>query len=185
MALLAALLATLAALGCAGRARPRPADATLRELAAAEAALRRRDYDAARAGYTRAATAAPDPTSEAHARRELADFHLLLDERAEAAGELARVTALAPRDARTWHDLGIVRHALGDVDGAAHALGQARALAPADPRPRVALAALLWQRGDRAGAAREYRALLELELPPRLRGKVEWALAELARATPP
>lgn len=178
---MALVVVLAAACGHRAPAPASPAAVTRRAVADAEAALRRRDYDAARAGYERAAADAPDPPSEAFARRELADMHLLFDERAEAAAALERLVALRPRDAAAWHDLGIVRHALADVDGAAAALGQARTLAPADPRPRVALAALLWQRGDRDGAAREYRALLDLDLPPRLRDKVEWALRELAR----
>jgi Flp pilus assembly protein TadD len=172
------------ALAACGRAPPpqQPSAATRREVAAAEDALRRRDDDGARAGYARAIAQAPDRPSEGFARRELADLHLLFDERAEAASELARVLALRPRDAASWHDLGIVRHALGDFDGAVEALERARELAPGDARPRIALAALRWQQGDRDGAAREYRALLELELPGRVREKVEWALRELARA---
>ena len=166
---------------CGHAPPPRPADTTRREVATAEAALRRRDYDGARAGYARAIAAAPDRPSEAFARRELADMLLLFDERKEAAAELEQVVTLRPRDAASWHDLGIVRHALGDIDGAATALNRARTLAPDDPRPRIALAALLWQRGDRDGAAREYRALLDLELPPRVRDKVEWAIRELGK----
>jgi len=169
-------------MACGGRPRhPEPSELTRREVAAAEEALRRRDYDGARAGYGRAIASAPDAASEAYARRELAGMLILVDERAPAAEELARVTTLRPDDASAWHDLGIVRHSLGDVDGAATALGRAKTLAPGDPRPRIALAALLWERGDRPAARREYQALLELDLPPRLREKVEWAIGELAR----
>jgi tetratricopeptide (TPR) repeat protein len=167
---------------CGGRPRhPEPSERTRTEVAAAEAALRRRDYDGARAGYTRAIASAPDAASEAFARRELADMLLLVDERAAAADELARVTVLRPEDARAWHDLGIVRHSLGDVDGAAAALDRAKALAPDDARPRIALAALLWERGDKAAAKQEYEQLLALELPPRVRAKVQWAIGELSR----
>lgn len=171
-------------LACAHAPPPQPSAATRRDVETAEAALRKRDYDGARAGYARAIAAAPDRASEAFARRELADMHLLFDERAEAAAELERVVTLRPRDAASWHDLGIVRHALGDVAGAEAALQRARTLAPDDARPRIALAALLWQKGDREGAAREYRALLDLELPPRVREKVEWAIRELGTYTP-
>ena len=38
-----------------------------------------------------------------------------------------------------------------------------------------------WKRGDKASATREYRAMLALDLPERLRAKVEWALTELAK----
>ena len=109
---------------------------------------------------------------------------MLWDDRPAAAADLARVTELVPDDPAAWHDLGIVRHALGDVAGAKDALEHARALRPRDPRPRLALAALAWSQGDRAAAAAEYRALAELELPDRLREKVEWALRELARPQP-
>lgn len=177
MAVLAVLVAA-----CGHPRRPEPSDATRREVASAEAALRRRDYDGARAGYARAIATAPDPASEAYARRELADMLILVDEREPAARELERVTALRPDDPRAWHDLGIVRHSLGDIDGAAAALEKSKKLAPDDPRPRVALAALLWERGAKDLALREYRALLELDLPPRLREKVEWAVGELSGA---
>ena len=169
-------------LACGQPRRPEPSGRTRSEVAAAEEALRRRDYDGARAAYARAIASAPDGASEAYARRELADMLLLVDERQAAADELARVTALRPDDARSWHDLGIVRHALGDIDGASAALGKAKALAPDDARPRIALAALYWERGDKPAAKREYEALLELELPPRLREKVEWAIRELSGA---
>lgn len=169
-------------MACGGRPRhPEPSERTRTEVASAEAALRRRDYDGARAGYARAIASAPDGASEAYARRELADMLILVDERQAAADELTRVTALRPDDPATWHDLGIVRHSLGDIDGAAAALGKAKALAPADARPRIALAALLWERGDKPAAKQEYEQLLELDLPPRLRDKVQWAIGELSR----
>jgi len=75
----------------------------------------------------------------------------------------------------------LLRHKLGDTAGAIVALEHARSLAPRDFRPRVALAALRWKTGDRPGAVTEYRGLLELDLPERLRGKVQWALGELAK----
>lgn len=167
---------------CGGRPRrPEPSERTRRQVAVAEDALRRRDYDGARAGYARAIASAPDGASEAFARRELADMLILVDERPAAAAELTRVTALRPDDPSAWHDLGILRHSLGDIDSAATALAQAKSLAPGDTRPRIALAALLWERGDKPAAKREYEALLALDLPPRLREKVEWAIGELSR----
>ena len=154
-------------------------------MSEAEAALARRDHDAARAAYDRAVATAPDPRSEAFARKERASALLLWHDHAAAADDLAAVTRLAPADAAAWHDLGIVRHALGDVAGARSALAAARRLRPRDPRPRLALAALAWSTGDRDGAAAEYRGLRALDLPPRLRDKVEWALGELARGAVP
>ncbi len=154
---------------------------TQADIAVAEAALARREHDVARAAYTRAIARAADPASAAYARRELASMLVLVQELAAGERELVAVTRLAPSDPAAWHDLGIVRHARGDLPGATVALARARELAPRDPRPRIALAALHWKRGDHAAAATEYRALLELELPARVRAKVEWALAELAR----
>jgi hypothetical protein len=48
----------------------------------------------------------------------------------------------------------------------------------------VALAALYWKTGQREEATAEYRGLLELDLAPGLRSKVEWALGELAKGPP-
>lgn len=176
-------MAIAALVACAHpRPAPRaPAAATRADITAAEDALGRRDHTAARAAYDHAVASAPDRASEAYARKERASALLLWDDRAAAVDDLARVTELTPDDAAAWHDLGIVRHALGDVAGARAALERARALRPRDPRPRLALAALAWSQGDRAAAAAEYRALAELDLPDRLREKVAWALRELAR----
>lgn len=163
----------------AGHAGPAPV--TRAAVDEAEDALRRRAHDEARAAYERAVATAPDRVSEVYARKELASALLLWDERAAAAAQLARVTALAPEDAAAWHDLGIVRHALGDVEGARAALREARRLRPHDARPRLALAALAWASGDRAAALAEYRGLEALDLPPRVREKVRWAIAELQK----
>lgn len=92
------------------------------------------------------------------------------------------LAALRPRDAAAWHDLGVVRANLGDRAGAAEALTRAKTAAPDDPRPRLALAALRWADGDRAGARLEYQALLALDLGDRVRAKVEWAIGELRDA---
>jgi hypothetical protein len=54
-------------------------------------------------------------------------------------------------------------------------------LAPEDERPRKTLAVIRWKRGDLEGARAEYRAMLELQLPDKLRSKVEWAIAELSK----
>jgi len=178
----------VAALAACHRPRPvEPTTITRDRIAAAEGALRRRDYPAALAAYQQAvddAAARDDRAGEVYARRERASALIMMDDLDGAAADLERVVALRPDDAPAWHDLGIVRHGRGDLDGAAAALRRARALRPHDPRPRIALAALLWKRGDRDGAAREYRALLDLDLPTRLRSRVEWALAQLAPAGP-
>jgi len=178
--LLAAL--ALATLGCA--ARTAPSASTQAHLRDAEAALAVKDYDAARAAYDRAVDTAPDATSARLAVRERADARLFLGDLDGAAGDLARLTELAPRDPAAWHDLGIVRANQGDRAGARDALYQAKTLAPDDARPRLALAALLWASGDRAAADREYQALLELDLPEPVRAKVVWAIATLAAPAP-
>lgn len=156
-------------------------------IADADAAEARREHDVARDLYGQAvdaAVASGDAEGEVLARRALADTLLSWRELAAAREELAAITTRAPDDASAWHDLGIVAYALGDEPGATRALTQARTLAPGDPRPRVALASMKWRAGDRSGAIAEYQALLELDLPARLREKVEWALRTLG-APPP
>jgi uncharacterized protein YjiS (DUF1127 family) len=51
------------------------------------------------------------------------------------------------------------------------------ALAPGDPRPRIALAALLVRGRRWPDALREYRALQRMDLPDRLRDAVARAIA--------
>lgn len=183
--LAAVIVVSLAvAAGCAHPQPARPAPAVAAEVARAEAALARRDHLVARAAYERAVALATDQPSELYARKELAEALVLWRDLPAAVEQLARLTALAPDDPATWHDLGIVRHTLGDDDGARVALERARDLRPRDPRPRLALAALAWSRHDRAAALAEYRALAALDLPARLRDKVDWALRELARPAP-
>jgi tetratricopeptide (TPR) repeat protein len=177
----AALLAALT-VSCGGAARPpaEPSPAVRTELAQAEAAERARRHDAARVHYERAIAAARDPASEGLARREYGETLATWGEATAAIAQLQAAVRARP-DAGAWHDLGLLHHQRGDLPAAVAALERARSLAPTDVRPRVALAAQRWKAGDRAGAAAEYRGLLELALPQRLREKVEWALRELAR----
>jgi len=175
---LLAILTVLA--GCGGAGAPRvPSAGTRAAVTRAEEHERARRHDLARAEYEGAIAAAPDRPSEVFARLELASQLAFWGEVDGAVAQLEAVVALDAGIARAWHDLGILRHQRGDDAGAQAALERAIALAPRDPRPRIALAALLWQRGDRAGARAQYQALLELDLPPRVREKVEWALAQL------
>lgn len=166
---------------CGGAPPPQraPAATTRDAIAAAEAHERARRHDEARAAYEAAIAGAPDAASEAWARLEYAETLATWGEVAGAVGQLEQVVALEPTQARAWHDLGILRHHLGDDGGARHALTRARALAPRDPRPRIALAALLWSTGELAAARGEYEALLDLDLPDRVRRQVEWALTQL------
>ena len=177
-----AIALVLAACGRTPPAAPRvPADVVRTEIEQAEQAERARRHDVARVHYERAVASARDPASIAFARREFAETLITWGELDEARAHLETVVVAKPDDPAAWHDLGLLRHNHGDVAGALAALARARDLAPKDPRPRVALAALRWKTGDRAGAATEYRGLLELDLPDRLRAKVQWALGELAK----
>lgn len=175
-------LALALALGACGHARPpEPSTVVRAEVERAEQAEKARQHDVARTHYQRAVAEAKDPPSIAFARREYAETLISWGEVAEAIAQLEGAVAAQPNDAAAWHDLGILRHNQGDDLRALDALEHARDASPKDPRPRVALAALRWKRGDRAGATVEYRALLDLDLPDRLREKVKWALAELAK----
>jgi Flp pilus assembly protein TadD len=167
---------------CAHRAQTRqPAAAVRAEIELAEAAEQRRQHDVARHHYQRAIAQAPDPASVAFARHEYAETLVTWGEAPEARAQLEIAALASPNDAGVWHDLGLLRHNAGDDPGAIAALVRAEQLAPRDVRPRKALAALYWKRGDKANAAREYRALLELDIPERLRIKIQWALGELAK----
>jgi tetratricopeptide (TPR) repeat protein len=174
------LLVVSSLIGCGGRAAPRrPAAVTIAAIERAEAHEAARRHDLARAEYQRAIAEAPDRPSELHARLELAEQLAVWGEVGDAATQLEAALAIDPGLARAWHDLGVLRHHLGDDPGARAALDRAIALAPRDPRPRIALAALLWQGGDRAGARAQYEALLELDLPDPVRAKVRWAIDQL------
>jgi Flp pilus assembly protein TadD len=161
-----ALALALAACGGSAAAPETPSEGTRAAIAKADAAMRRRAYLEARAGYEAAVRDAPDRPSAGLALRELADALLLMGEHAAAAAALEELTRRAP-SAAAWHDLGIVRAHLGDAVAAERALRRAGELAPGDPRPRIAIAAL-FVRGERWDAAlREYRALQGMELPPK------------------
>jgi len=164
-----------------GPARPGPAPDVRAEVGRAEVAEQARRHDLARAHYQRAVSLARDADSVGFACHEYAETLVTWGELPEARAQLERAVAAQPGEASAWHDLGLLRHHAGDDPGAIEALARAEQLAPGDVRPRTALAALYWRRGDKASAAREYRGMLALELPDRLRAKVEWALAELAK----
>lgn len=171
----------LALAACAHAAPAGPAAAVRAEVDRADAAEQARRHDLAREHYQRAIALAHDADSLGFARHEYAETLVTWGELPEARAQLELAVAVQPGDASAWHDLGLLRHHAGDDPGAIAALARAEQLAPRDVRPRTALAALYWQRGDKASAAREYRGMLALELPDRLRAKVEWALAELAK----
>jgi tetratricopeptide (TPR) repeat protein len=173
------------ALAACHHATPGPSPATRAAVSHAEDLERTRQHDQARAAYERAIATAPDRASQVYARLELASQLVFWGEIAAAVGQLEAVVGLDPGQARAWHDLGILRHELGDDPGARAALEHAVTLAPDDPRPRIALAALLWETGDLAAARAQYQALLELDLPDAVRAKVEWAIRQLGDAPRP
>lgn len=145
----------------------------------AEDAERARRYDRARDLYARAVAEAPDDGSRAHAAVTFGRALIFWGEYADAEAELSRAVQLDPALAGAWHDLGMVRHELGNLDGAEDALSAAVDASPRDPRSRIALAALLWKRGNDRAALVQYEALAELELPERVRDKVLWAIDTL------
>ena len=167
------------ALAACHHAAAGPSAATLAAVDHADDLERTRQHDQARAAYEQAVAAAPDRPSEVYARLELASQLAFWGEIAAAVSQLETVVGLDPAQTRAWHDLGILRHQLGDDPGAQSALEKAVSLAPDDPRPRIALAALLWQRGDLAAARAQYQALLRLDLPDAVRTKVQWAIEQL------
>ena len=186
MTRLAASLALGICLGACAHPAPtvQPPDPVRAEITAAETAERARQHDVARLHYQRAVAVAKEPHSIAFARREYADTLRTWGELPEAIAQLRGAVRAVPADAAAWHDLGILLHNQGDDAGALDALEHAKLASPRDPRPRIALAALRWTRGDRGGAAAEYRALLELDVPDNVREKIQWALRELARPAP-
>lgn len=153
------------------------------DLARAEDAERARRHDLARAAYERAIADAHDPDSIDLARREYAETLETWGEERAAIVQLEAAVAARPDDAAAWHDLGVLSQRQHDEPRALAALARAKAAAPKSWKPRIALALVYWCHGDRAHARDEYRALLELELPERLRARVRWALDQLADAS--
>ncbi len=132
-----------------------------------------RKYDEARALYEAAKRDAPDDPSRAYAGRELASALIFWGEYEAAEAELVEVVDLAPGHASAWHDLGVLRARRGDSAGAKNALRRSIETAPRDPRPRIALAALLVNERRFGDALTQYERILELELPERTRSAVQ------------
>jgi len=171
-----ALVAGACAGGRAAERRPEPASHTRALLVEARKAEKARRYDRARELYLRAAREAPDRPSQVIAWRELGSALIFWGELDEAAAALAKVVAIDPGQVSAWHDLGIVRARLGDAAGGERAFRRAIQLAPEEPRPRVALAALLVRQRRWDAALSEYHALERLELPERTRRAVGRAI---------
>ncbi len=140
----------------------------------------KRQHEVARAEYERALVDAKDPETASLARREYAETLGTWGETAHAVELLERAVELAPADPAAWNDLGVFYHLVGDDPKALAALEKAKALAPRDWRPRRQLAMLLVVMHEYDRATAEYRAMLELDLPDRLRAAVHKALELLA-----
>lgn len=166
------LVLALAACGGA-RAAPAVSPQTKAAVERAEAREQARKYDEARALYEAAKRDAPDDPSRAYAGNELASALIFWGEYEAAEIELVEVVGLAPGHAAAWHDLGVLRARRGDTPGAETALRRSIDTAPADPRPRIALAALLVNERRFRDAVTQYERILELELPERTRKAVE------------
>jgi hypothetical protein len=166
--------------------RPGLETAPTEPVAVAEAAEKARRYDVADALYLQARAGAPDAPS--HAMAALAHGRALVfwGEYERAASALEEATQHAPGEAGAWHDLGMVRHQLGDLAGAEVAFRRAVQASPRDGRPRLALAALLWKQRRHQDALHEYEILAALDLPERVHDRVLWAIDTLRRlvATP-
>jgi len=148
-------------------------------LERAEERERARSYNEARQLYERAVSEAVDDPSRAHARRRFAAALLFWGEPDAAEVQLEAVVRIRPADPAAWHDLGILRHRRGDTAGAQRALQRAITNAPLDPRPRIALAALLVNLHRFRDALAHYEQILELDIPDRTRGAVERGMAML------
>jgi tetratricopeptide (TPR) repeat protein len=186
-----------ALVGCSrrGPAPPKANDTVRLEIDKAEAAEKQRQHLVARQHYEAAVVAARDPASVGFAHREFGETLATWGETAEARTHLEASVAAVPADPIAWQMLGIVRVKLGDVPGAFAALEKAKALAPRAWVPRRDLAVLHWSLGEgrsaapdpaiaarhRVAALAEYQAMLDLELPDRLRDKVQWAIDVLSK----
>jgi len=165
-------------------AAPTSHDIVKADIARAEDAELHRKHDVARAEYERAIQDAADPKTIRYARREFADTLEHWGEVVEATRQLEAVVEVVPDDVASWNDLGVLYHHQGDDQRALAALERAKALAPRDWRPRRQLAMLLVVMHDYTRASAEYREMLDLDLPDRLRIAVKKAL-ELLAAQPP
>ena len=179
------LVASIVLAGCARSASVKsPNDQVKADIVAAEDAEKARHHDDARRYYEQAVADARDPTSKHIAHREYGETLATWGEVEAAKTQLEASIAAIDSDPIAWQMLGIVRHKLGDIPGAFAALEKSKALAPKAWIPRRDLAVLYWSQGQRTEALAEYKAMLDLDLPARLREKVEWAIDQLSKPPP-
>jgi tetratricopeptide (TPR) repeat protein len=167
-----------------GAAVKAPNDAVKADIVAAEDAEKARRHDEARRYYEQAVADARDATSKHIAHREYGETLATWGEVEAAKTHLEASIAAIDSDPIAWQMLGIVRNKLGDIPGAFAALEKSKALAPKAWIPRRDLAVLYWSQGQRTEALAEYKAMLDLDLPARLREKVEWAIDVLSKPPP-
>ena len=194
------VVALLGLAACAPKGSNAPGNRATRdvvrgEIEAAEDAEKQRKHDVARTHYEAAVGAAHDPTSAGFAHREYGETLATWGENEAARTQLEASVAAVATDPIAWQMLGILRAKLGDIPGAFTALERSKQLAPRAWIPRRDLAVLHWSRGEgrtadpdpavaanhRAAALVEYKAMLDLDLPDRLREKVRWAIDVLSR----
>lgn len=99
-----------------------------------------------------------------------------------AEPRLSEAVRRAPRDARAWHALGVVRARLGDLDGAVSAYRSGLAAEPRGVDNRVGLATVALLRDDPRAVLAEYDALLAVKpgFADAHLGR-SWALVRLGR----
>ncbi len=136
-------------------------------------------YEEALALYDRAAELAPnDPAGPRTGGMRAAAW----GEVELAEPRLAEAARRDPKDARTWHALGLVRARLGDLEGAERAYQAGLASEPRETDNRVGLATLALLRDDPRAVLREYDALLAVHpaFADAHLGR-SWALVRLGR----
>jgi tetratricopeptide (TPR) repeat protein len=121
----------------------------------------RRDGDAARALASYRAAVLADPRF-AEAYEAMGEVQYAAREYGPAMDSFTRALEIDPGFAVAWYNLGHVSRKTGALERARTAYERYVALAPGDPDGHLALAETLRGLGDEAGAAREYRVLVEL-----------------------
>lgn len=151
-------------------------------LQQARAAERQRQYLRARVLYRRAIARAADRRAAARAQRQYASALMFWGLYRDAEQALTAALQLEPHDARSWHDLGILRAGRPGAPGAEVALRQAARLAPGDPRPRLSLAALLVAQRRLDAALREYGGVARMPRLPAAQRRAVTQVLGLLRA---